>query len=539
MIFVSFARGLQTWEYASQYALRTYAYLLPMQGLSRFYEHVFELLPNATIELLARLLVDHPVLSSKVWAFCCLRSTLAAFTALAEVLFCRALEKRFPETCWITCVLMLTSAGMGHAAGAYLPSSSVLMLFLAALAFWWNQNHVGAMACAVVATLAIGWPFCAVLFVPMGLHVLYQNIVKGSFTRLLLITIVWTLLVQGAVMVIDHHYYGRWVSPLYNIFAYNAQGGGDELYGVEPASYYVKNLLLNFNYVALLAFPSPLLVVIRWRFTKVDDDKASMAMLLVTLAPLFLWLAIVVPRPHKEERFLFPIYPLLCAGAAITLDCMWDVTVGNTKKRLLAVPKLAWCILVCLPACLVSSFRTGALSTYYTAPLSLYAELQQHSTPDGISDTSKMLVCTCGEWYRFPSSYYLPPNHELGFLPSSFRGQLPHPFTEFGSKPEGVSLGGNFNDQNLEEADRYVSSIDACSFVVELVSSSSSDAEQECLHFMGESSGTWSKVAERPYLDAALTSILHRILYVPYIHQRAIEAGSVQYNSYVLYKNNK
>lgn len=537
--FLHHGSGMQTWEYASQYALRTYAYLLPMQGLSRFYEEVYGLIPNDTIELLAGLLVDHPVLSPKVWAFCCLRSTLAGCMALAEVSFCRALEKRFPETCWITCLLLLTSAGMSHAAGAYLPSSSVLLLFLASLASWWNQNHVGAMACAVVATLAIGWPFCAVLFVPMGLHVLYQAIMKGSFSRLLLITIFWTLLVQGIVMVIDHQYYGRWVSPVYNIFAYNAQGGGDELYGVEPASYYIKNLLLNFNYVALLALPSPLLVVVRWRCTKVVDN-ASTVMLLVTLAPLFLWLAIVVPRPHKEERFLFPIYPLLCIGAAITLDCMWDLAVGKTKKRLVGVPKLAWCMLVCAPACIVSACRTGALSTYYTAPLSVYAELQQLSTSNKSPDASKILVCTCGEWYRFPSGYYLPPNHELGFLPSSFRGQLPLPFTDSGSKPpEDDSLGGNFNDQNLEEADRYVSSVDACSFVVELVSPTSNEVEQECLQFMAESSGTWSKVAERPYLDASRTSALHRVLYVPYIHQSAIDTGSVQYNSYILYKNDK
>ncbi len=36
-------------------------------------------------------------------------------------------------------------------------------------------------------------------------------------------------------------------------------------------------------------------------------------------APLFVWLAIFVPQPHKEERFLFPVYPLVALAAAATL----------------------------------------------------------------------------------------------------------------------------------------------------------------------------------------------------------------------------
>eukprot|EP00531_Pseudo-nitzschia_arenysensis_P005771 CAMPEP_0116129956 /NCGR_PEP_ID=MMETSP0329-20121206/8200_1 /TAXON_ID=697910 /ORGANISM="Pseudo-nitzschia arenysensis, Strain B593" /LENGTH=78 /DNA_ID=CAMNT_0003624257 /DNA_START=232 /DNA_END=465 /DNA_ORIENTATION=- len=67
------------------------------------------------------------------------------------------------------------------------------------------------------------------------------------FLRIVPITIV----VQGLVMLVDYHFYGRLVSPSLNILVYNTQAGGDELYGVEPLSYYIKNLLLNFNYVAI------------------------------------------------------------------------------------------------------------------------------------------------------------------------------------------------------------------------------------------------------------------------------------------------
>lgn len=33
---------------------------------------------------------------------------------------------------------------------------------------------------------------------------------------------------------------------------------------------------------------------------------------------MFVWMAIFFPQPHKEERFLFPVYPMLCLAAAMS-----------------------------------------------------------------------------------------------------------------------------------------------------------------------------------------------------------------------------
>ena len=35
---------------------------------------------------------------------------------------------------------------------------------------------------------------------------------------------------------------------------------------------------------------------------------------------MYLWLTVFWLQPHKEERFLFPVYPLICLAAAISLD---------------------------------------------------------------------------------------------------------------------------------------------------------------------------------------------------------------------------
>ena len=35
---------------------------------------------------------------------------------------------------------------------------------------------------------------------------------------------------------------------------------------------------------------------------------------------IYVWMIIFIAQAHKEERFLFPIYPLICLAAAVTLD---------------------------------------------------------------------------------------------------------------------------------------------------------------------------------------------------------------------------
>ncbi len=74
-------------------------------------------------------------------------------------------------------------------------------------------------------------------------------------------------------------------------------------------------------------------------------------------------------------------------------------------------------------------------------------------------------VCVGKEWYRFPSSFFLPtPKWKLRFIRSEFKGQLPQPY---GDHPNATWIvPDNMNDMNLEEPSRYVRIDDVC---VELV----------------------------------------------------------------------
>lgn len=464
--FVLFGTGLQTWEYATEFALRTYTYLLPLQGLARFFSTV---LNNESLAYLASLLMDQPSASEtlpqslppRLALFILLRAAMAAVMAMTEVIWLqRVVQRQWSQghafwTGW----LLLTAAGMNHAAAAFLPSATWMMGWMMAQIVSTSlgrrsindpEDDLNAEASmekeiqqtiaaddkaekrtkrqqkphssltippdsssfsyrrfcilAITATLTIGWPFGVVLLVPQGIEILCRAYQKSLRTliNVLLFAVMVTVIVQAFVLWIDRQQYGRWTSATLNIFLYNAAGNGDELYGVEPLSYYIKNLFLNWNYVGFLAFPVLPLVI----FTQKFQWHA-----VVTILPLYLWMAITFPRPHKEERFLFPMYPLLALGGVHMVDTMLNAlgrarAAVSRRKSLTTVWRFVAHAVVWSGAMLWGISRTYALSFYYTAPLHLYAhwatmmhnERLSKSGADGIAAEYPALVCTCGEW---------------------------------------------------------------------------------------------------------------------------------------------
>ena len=503
--FLLYGSGLQTWEYAHEYALRTYAYLLPLKAVAVLMQPFLAWAP---------LLTDAPVVANdKVALFLLLRSFLAALTATAEVTWLKTLQesnKRTPVV-WIA-ALLGTSVGMNHAAGAYLPSATFATTWLFASACFLTQHHCMFIMIAVLATLATGWPFGAIVLMPMGAAILWKERQAGRLISILAFIVLITVYVQGVVLLIDHHYYGKWVSPTLNIFLYNAAGGGDELYGVEPASYYVRNLVLNLH----MAVPFAIFALPVLYFTYNRDWNT-----LVMVSSLYVWLAATVPRPHKEERFLVPIYPVVCMAAVMTADSLWNafgrVLAGLSRHKELSVKQRTKLhAMVWVPAILLSLCRVAALRRYYTAPLSIYAQVAALKEPGS-------RVCTCGEWYRYPGSFYIPDDMSFGFLPSSFGGQLPQQFTAHGSKKESMEELNPFNDRNIQIEDTFAQRQD-CQWIVGLEGSECTD--------------DWAVdvVASAPMIDAAKTSFLHRVLYIPLLHEQAMSSGKATYMNLMLYK---
>lgn len=55
--------------------------------------------------------------------------------------------------------------------------------------------------------------------------------------------------------------------------------------------------------------------------------------MLLYLSPMYIWLTLMLRMAHKEERFLFVIYPLICLGGAVSLALLGE-GVTNVLARL-------------------------------------------------------------------------------------------------------------------------------------------------------------------------------------------------------------
>jgi alpha-1,2-mannosyltransferase len=315
----------------------------------------------------------------------------------------------------------------------------------------------------------------------------------------------------------------------WNIVKYNIFGGserGPDLYGTSPWNYYISNLLINFNYLLLLALASlPALTITsvidrkRLGFTKPSIEQSSpFTLLALRLAPFYLWLAILTAQAHKEERFMFPAYPLLCFNAAVTLYLMrgWvEVAFIKVTKSpyQVSIAKLSDSSSIYPSLCIVKASRTlmfrnftlslvvgtsflslcriRALWVYYHAPQSVLAKFGSTELPQLLNNTGllpilppdtpeekvpaidfsplkhlDLVLCLGKEWHRFAGHYLVPTEIRVEFIKSDFRGQLPRKFQEtvdhtapsdsWWFRPAISYTPTDVNDLNKEDTSRYV-----------------------------------------------------------------------------------
>lgn len=76
---------------------------------------------------------------------------------------------------------------------------------------------------------------------------------------------------------------------------------------------------------------------------------------------------------------------------------------------------------------MLSLSRVGALLTGYSAPLSVFraaasAAAASAAVAADASPGPSGFVCVGEEWYRFPSSFFVPAGLSLGFVERGFKG---------------------------------------------------------------------------------------------------------------------
>ena len=181
--------------------------------------------------------------------------------------------------------------------------------------------------------------------------------------------------------------------------------------------------------------------------------------------------------PHKEERFLFVIYPLICLCASISMILLVHLLVSilsalvRTKndlefiltflqgsgERTRTFTKRIFIVTVVIVFVTLSASRAEKKKKNYGTASEVYKHLSSNELQNVPASETKdpINICVGKEWYRFPSNFFLPSERfQLRFVKSAFGGQLPQPF----AKENGTSrIPTGFNNLNKEEIDRYVS----------------------------------------------------------------------------------
>lgn len=154
-------------------------------------------------------------------------------------------------------------------------------------------------------------------------------------------------------------------------------------YGTEPFTFYIFNGFLNYNIVFLMALATPIALVIGY-FAVPSRIKQSTLTLpyYLSLAPFYLWLAVMMLQPHKEERFLFPVYPLISLCGAITLDICQKIFF-RIKSAVLKINTATHylnhttfiAVFVVIMTVLLNLSRIFALYRNYHAPMDTFMEV--------------------------------------------------------------------------------------------------------------------------------------------------------------------
>lgn len=504
--------GKQTWEYSPEYAIRSYAYLIP-----------YYLVGFPIGELAARLkdVLELPF-SPAFYQFYGIRIVaLAGFTCYTELKLYWSLKRNYSARVANWYLLFSTFApGMAHAGVALLPSSFAMQANTLALSYVLestrsslNCNHVYAIIWYLIAGI-VGWPFALVLGICFGISTLAQY-KSVSLVRIVAACLAALMFILAYMIAVDSYFYAKMLLVPINIVLYNVFGGegeGPEIFGVEPFSYYINNLLLNFNLVVILAYFG--LVANIWSQWRGRNFKAA----LYTTMPLWVWLVIFFGQPHKEERFLYPIYPYITTCAAMVTPALIGFVsrvmanvLGYPKFRRITSRALQGFLLVTVA--LVGIGRIVNLVENYSAPLKVFAHLS--ALPPSHNSISN--ICVAKEWYHVPTSMLLPEGYRLRFVRSGFDGLLPGDFQESMLRIADATshTPAHMNNKNLFEDDKVIS-FSECDYYIDNNEKPSGGVDPVILLGNKVVAQDWVKIACHPMINPnGAHGALGRILYIP------------------------
>ncbi|XP_067647618.1 alpha-1,2-mannosyltransferase ALG9 isoform X2 [Eurosta solidaginis] len=490
--------GMQTWEYSPKYALRSYTYLL-MQGVPGWiYQKLFN--------------------PSPILIFYMIRCILGFGCAVMERFMYKSICQEFGihiGRLWL--IFQLFSVGMFISSTSLLPSSFSMYFGCAALAAWWKLKYSLAIFFVAISAL-LGWPFGCLIGVPIAIDILVRKRLWKTFFFWGAIS---AITIGVPMVIIDSIYFGKLVIAPLNLVIYNVfTSHGPNIFGTEPLTYYLINGFLNFNIIWLLSLITPIILVIDYFVVPAKSKSTLNFPRYLSLAPLYIWLLVFLPQPHKEERFLFPIYPIISLCGAITVDILQRIfyrlkTLLFPSRTTVGSHYLDHTMFIAIFVMLISTLlglsRVFALYRNYHAPMDVIMELNQFTTTPQYRNDQIYNVCIGKDWYRYPSSFFLPTkNFRLRFLKSEFRGMLPVYYAECENATQLVHP--YFNDMNQEDERTYFN-YNNCDFLIYFDEGVYTDLEPNYANFTKE----WTTMKTLPFLIQHKSHKLFRAFYIPFL----------------------
>ncbi|CAG9329457.1 ALG9 [Blepharisma stoltei] len=466
--FLVYGKGQEPWEYSPDYALRSYLYLL----LHAWPAYILKLFGLSGL----------PV-------FYTLRTLIGFFSAYCKHVLIK--ELNLPNTFYFA---MILSTGMVMASHTFIPSAFVMNLLMLAFTYFLKFYKTNSYFYLFLALLCcsffmiVGWPFAAVIPAAFVVPYLIQYPKFLLDYKLYVLGIAAVLFTTIPSVIIDTYFYGKPVFGIWNLFKYNTSigsslVGSSVLFGVDPWYFYIVNLFLNFNIIFLCFLLSPLLLIYSYIAKKfVPSFRFLIALCTCSVA----WFLLLSSQPHKEERFMYPIY-----SGIIILGCYVINSIPYKYLKFMIFGVFL----------LISFSRTAHLVRSYNAPLKIWSEKL-----DG-------RVCVGREWYRFPSSFFLG-SADLFYIKHRAAGILPVQFKSTDFVPE------NMNDLNREEPSRYVD-INSCDYIVDI----NLESDPIDIEFRN-----WTVIRSETFLDSKSTKQPFRSFYLPFIQKEVL-------GSYLLMKN--
>eukprot|EP00917_Polyrhabdina_sp_WS-2016_P030449 GHVP01064982.1.p1 GENE.GHVP01064982.1~~GHVP01064982.1.p1 ORF type:complete len:320 (-),score=49.68 GHVP01064982.1:973-1932(-) len=201
-----------------------------------------------------------------------------------------------------------------------------------------------------------------------------------------------------------------------------------------------------------------------------------------------LWLFLMFKMPHKEERFLYPVYPSLLLFAAYGIHEVWSFVRFHTRdKSLFSIwirfmsgmtifSHLFISTLICLSRLAATYIRLGLpVLTIWSAFKEELLDKQSETSIPGYFLPEDVTVCLGRSWHRFPGSTFSLPA-KLNFVRSDFGGLLPGSFVSTDTADLGM------NKYNMHEPSRY-SPMEECSYLVDDCDDKGSCPSKEILSF--------------------------------------------------------